>query len=84
MDFTTEAEIALAEIESHYADLHYLRHQLRSTNIRPSEMVIPARLRRALEGQGPHPTRSTLFGVPVMWSENEDWGIAVLVPKEKT
>jgi len=75
---TPEERAAYSEIMDNMPKLMYLKHQLALEAIRPSGVVLPARLKPKEEGV------STLMCLPVTWSEKEEWGLFLgITPTKK-
>jgi hypothetical protein len=64
------------EIMDHLPELIYKKRELGRFHIRPTAVIIPARLNKPYKGEDADPTFSgTMMGLPIVWSEQEIWGV---------
>lgn len=86
-NFTPRQKEAYDEIMSRMPGLMYEKYKLDQVYIRPTAVVIPARLYKPFEGEEAEGAATghgaMLMNLPVVWSAEERWGLLIELPKEK-
>lgn len=75
---------AFAEVANRLPGLMYEEDRLRSAHIEPTGVLLPARLNVPYEGPDASDFKATCLGLPVTWSETEQWGLIVALPEAKS
>jgi hypothetical protein len=74
---------AYNEIMSRMPGLMYERHKLQMAYIQPTAVMLPARLNVPYDGEDATDAKATLMGLPVVWVDEERWGLVVEIPIKK-
>lgn len=64
-------------------ELMYQRHLLLKHYLNPTGVVLPARLNKPYEEADATNRPATLFGLPITWSEKEEWGLIMHVAERR-
>ncbi len=70
-------EAARREVMDNYPALATRRSLLRAAGMEPSGVVIPGRLNVPYDGDDATDYKATCMGLPVTWSDGEEWGLVV-------
>lgn len=80
---TAEQRAAYDEIMSRMPGLMYERHKLMAAYIHPTAVMLPARLNEPYDGPDATDHKATLMGLPVLWVDEERWGLVIDIPTKK-
>lgn len=72
---------AAQEVRERFPGLMYERTRLRSAGIEPTRVLLPARLSVPYEGEDATDFEGSCMGLPITWSDREEWGLIVTLPR---
>ena len=68
------------EVRDRFPGLMYERSRLRSAGIEPSRVLLPSRLNVPYDGEGASDFEGSCMGLPITWSDRDEWGLIVTLP----
>ena len=82
-ELIAKRDAASLEIMGRFPGLVYERSRLASAGIRPTGVLLPARLNVPYDGPDATNLKATFMGLPVTWSETEQWGLVINLPQAR-
>lgn len=71
------------EVRDRFPGLMHERSRLRMAGIEPSRVLLPARLNVPYDGEDATDFEGSCMGLPITWSEREEWGLIVTLPEPR-
>lgn len=69
---------------SRFLGLMYERSRLLKAGIEPTRVLLPARLNVPHDGEDATDFEGSCMGLPITWSQREEWGLVVTLPEPRT
>ena len=77
LTLTPQQKAAYDEIMGRVPELMYQRQLMPRVYLNPTGVVLPARPNEPYEGLDATDRPATMFGLPITWSEREEWGLVL-------
>lgn len=78
-----QQKAAYEEIMGRLGELMREKHLIETYAIRPTGVILPKRLNHPYTGDDATTDPAKLMGLPVTWSDNEEWGLIRHIAKER-